>query len=160
MSVVINRDFNAWSVEWGSPYTNPRGDACTTLKIVLLNCGLKDTFMRNGRCSKIYLRFVNDSLATLSIWTVIDIYTHNDHQAIILEIRERSTEPNVPVASLNPLWKDSTWDSETFVLALADNRLFGNANTKTMILMNSITEACYAPKARRSHLPGRKHIYW
>ena len=87
--LVIN--FNAWAIEWGSAYSNPRGecllDAFATLEIVLLNRGHKDTFTRNRRCSKIDLTFVSDSLANSSAWMLSDIYTDSDYQAIIFEFR-------------------------------------------------------------------------
>ena len=64
-------------------YTNPRGeyllDAFVMLAVVLLNRGKKDTFTRNGRCYKIDMTFVSDSLATLSDWTLSDICMHNNH---------------------------------------------------------------------------------
>ena len=91
---------------------------------------------------------------------VSDVYTHSDYPAIIFEFWERSTERHVPAAPLNLLWKNSTFDRETFVLTLEDIQLFGNANDKAMKLMHSITEVYNTSMARRGHLSGRKHDYW
>lgn len=162
--VVIAGDFNAWAVEWGSAYTNQRGesllDAFATLEVVLLNCGQIDTFSRNGRSSKIDLTFISDTLATTSNWTVSDVYTHSDHRAIIFDIQERAAVNPITAAPPNPLWRDSTFDEETFVLAMSDIRVTGSANNMAVELMRCITEACSASMSRKSHLPGRKHVYW
>ena len=68
--VVIAGDFNAWVVEWGSAYTDQRGesllDAFSILEVFLLNCGQIDTISKNGRSSKIDLTFIKDTLATIS----------------------------------------------------------------------------------------------
>ncbi|XP_062557268.1 uncharacterized protein LOC134222140 [Armigeres subalbatus] len=49
--VVIAGDFNAWAIEWGSRFTNRRGqtllEAFAKLDVVLCNEGSKSTFQRN-----------------------------------------------------------------------------------------------------------------
>ena len=67
-----------------------------------------------------------------------------------------------PIAAVppNPLWKDSTFDEETFVLAMGDIRLAGSANNMAMELMRCITEATNVSMTRKSQLPSRKHVYW
>ena len=132
-------------------------DAFASLEVVLLNCGQIDTFSRNG---KINLTLISGTLATTSKWTVSDVYTHSDHRAIIFEILEHPAVNPITVVPPNLLWRDSTFDEETFALAMGDIRLAGGANDMTMELMHRITEACIASMSRRSNLLGRKQVYW
>ena len=162
--VVIAGDFNAGAVEWGSVYTNQSGesllDAFASLEVILLNCGQIDTFSRNERSSKIDLTFISSTLETTSNWTVSDVYTHCDFRAIFFEIHERPAVNPITVAPTNPLWRDSTFVEETFVLAMSDIRLAGSVNNTAVELMRRITKTCNASLSRESNLPGRKHVYW
>ena len=65
-----------------------------------------------------------------------------------------------PIAAVphSPLWKDSTFDEETLVLAMGNIRLAGNANNMAMELMRCITEACNVSMTRKSQLSGRKRL--
>ncbi|XP_062542056.1 uncharacterized protein LOC134210050 [Armigeres subalbatus] len=63
--VVISGDFNAWAIEWGSRFTNRRGqtllEAFAKLDVVLCNEGSKSTFQRNGVESIIEVTFCSPS---------------------------------------------------------------------------------------------------
>lgn len=109
---------------------------------------------------KIDLTFVSDILATAFNWTVSDVYTHRYHRAIIFEIQERSTGNIITAASPNPLWRDSTFVSETLVLGLGNIRFIGSADNRAMELMRYITEAYSASMSMKFHRTGIKHAYW
>ncbi|XP_037941097.1 uncharacterized protein LOC119674048 [Teleopsis dalmanni] len=162
--ILIAGDFNAWAFEWGSTLTNPRGEclleALATLDVVLLNCGQKDTFSRNGRSSKIDLTFISDPLANSTDWQVSDIYTHSDHQATVFEIHERSTRAIPAATTSNLRWKELTLDKEAFKLLMDDIHLTGSANDKAIKLMRCITNACNASMAKKGRRNGRQHVYW
>ena len=88
---IIAGDFNAWATEWGSRETNRRGmaplDFAASLEAALLNTGSTPTFTRDGNSSIIDVTFISESLSPRVIsWQVSDHCTHNDNQAIVLEI--------------------------------------------------------------------------
>lgn len=66
--VVIGRDFNALTVEWGSRLTNARGysiqEALARLGVVLVNVANTSTFRKNGRESS------SPAIATTLSWKV------------------------------------------------------------------------------------------
>ena len=87
-----------------------------------------------------------------------DVYSYSDHEAIIFEIRQRPTWNNIAAAPPNPLWRDSRFDRESFVLELVGIRLVGSANYREMGLMRYIMETWFV--SRKFYQPGRKRVYW
>ena len=77
--VVIAGDFNAWATDWGSKWTNRRGnellDTMACLDVVLLSTGEVPTYERDGRTSIVDLTTVSSSLARQNNkWKLNDVF--------------------------------------------------------------------------------------
>uniref|UniRef100_A0A034WR48 Putative 115 kDa protein in type-1 retrotransposable element R1DM n=1 Tax=Bactrocera dorsalis TaxID=27457 RepID=A0A034WR48_BACDO len=165
---IVAGDFNAWAIEWGSTHTNRRGDALlkafSTLDIVLLNTGNKNTFEKNGRGSIIDITFASSSLVRKINWQVSDIYTHSDHLALLIEI-----DNPTPAKEFFPSrkaqtrgWKVDTLDEDVFKQILDSNPNNAAAETEQQAedLIRHISKACDAAMCRKRQGTHRKSVYW
>ncbi|CAB0043767.1 unnamed protein product [Trichogramma brassicae] len=90
--LIIAGDFNAWSTEWGSSETKPRGvillDALSALDVVLLNAGHTPTFSDSLGSSIIDLSFASDSLTprVAGLRVEREVFTNSDHRAITFSL--------------------------------------------------------------------------
>ncbi|XP_054083381.1 uncharacterized protein LOC128920325 [Zeugodacus cucurbitae] len=164
---VVAGDFNAWATEWGSIYTNRRGDALlkafSVLDTVLLNTGNQNTFEKNGRGSVIDITFASRSLVRTTSWQVCDLYTHSDHQAIIKEIGHlMQNRRSVLTNSVQTRgWKIKTLDDELFRLSLEDNLNYvEDIDRQAEMLVKHISKACNASMCRKKFGACRKPVYW
>nr|AMS38371.1 hypothetical protein [Bactrocera tryoni] len=162
---VIAGDFNAWAIEWGSSYTNRRGNALlkafSMLDAVLLNTGGRNTFEKNGRGSIIDITFASSTLVRSANWKVCDFYTHSDHLAILLEIRKQ-TQTRSSVKKLQKKgWKVETFDEEIFKLMLDGNLDDAiNVDRQAEKLVKHISKACDAAMCRKRHNITQRPAYW
>lgn len=164
---IIAGDFNAWSTEWGSKKTNPRGSALlkafSLLDAVLLNSGTENTFEKNGRGSIIDIAFASSAITRTIEWKINDLYTHSDHRAVIIEtdIKRKSQRKTHIQKAQTKGWKDNTLDEEMFVLML-DEELPNTTgvNEKANQLVRHISQACDAAMIRKRETGQRKPAYW
>lgn len=93
--LIICGDFNAKSTLWGSPRTNPRGEAVTEwaaeLDLQLLNDGRENTCVRWQGESKVDLTWASPSAAhKIKLWRVAtEMETLSDHRYIFIEMEPR-----------------------------------------------------------------------
>lgn len=164
---IVAGDFNAWATEWGSTYTNRRGDALlkafSLLDTVLLNTGNTNTFEKNGRGSVIDITFASSSLVRTTTWQVSDIYTHSDHLAIMLEIgnREQYQITKIVKKAQNKTWKIETLDDELFKLMLdgKPNNVL-DVEHQAENIVKYISKACDAAMTKKKQGTRRKPAYW
>jgi hypothetical protein len=166
--VVVAGDFNAWAVEWGSRFTNRRGqillEAIANLQVDLANEGTKSTFSRNGAQSIIDVTFCSPGLMRSINWRVEDDYTHSDHMAIRYDI-EYSARQQTARGAYTPVtrgWRTSCYDAEIFTEALRlerDVRNTQHPSADQLVVM--LSRSCDATMPRKS-LPrnGRPPVYW
>lgn len=164
--VVIAGDFNAWAVEWGSRFTNQRGqillESLAMLDVDLANVGDKSTFIRNGAESIIDVTFCSPGLTSSSNWRVDDGYTHSDHLAVRYSIdydnsRQRAVER--ANTSRPRRWKTSYFDNEVFGEALMRERSVLGLSGDQLVAV--LSRACDATMPRKVHpRNGRPPAYW
>ncbi|XP_068139770.1 uncharacterized protein [Drosophila tropicalis] len=110
--LVIAGNFNAWALDWGSAVTNARGrsllEAFASLDLVLLNRGSSCTFSRASGGSVIDLTFVSGGLYRSSSWSVDEIYTASDHDAILFTLGV--TKPRQAALPQSRVYKSDTLD--------------------------------------------------
>ena len=162
--VVIAGDFNAWSIEWGCPRTNPRGrallEAFASLDIVLLNQGNVHTFTRNGHGSVIDIAFASSNMATRMKWSISEKYTQSDHSAIIIDIENVLPNLTRRVQQRVPGWKCNILDKEMFH-ACMDNLIFdGSPERVAEELICKITNACDMSMEKRRPGKYKQSVYW
>ena len=161
---IVAGDFNAWATNWGSPFTNQRGEALleafTALDLVLANNNLAPTFMRNGNISFIDLTFTSDSLAPRnSTWCVSDSFTYSDHQAIVFEVDLPGQQHQVNTYCRG--WNAKSFDREAFIVMMEERMvLTGSPEVKASQLMSLIGNACDASMSRRSKGNRHRPVYW
>ena len=164
--LVVAGDFNAWAVEWGSRFTNQRGQillgAFAKLNLDLANVGNKSTFSRNGAESIIDVTFSSPGL--IKNWRVDDGYTNSDHQAVCFSVdnneRGQATgRANTPTVRG---WKTSHFDAEVFEEAMRREREGGSwlrPNADQLVAM--LSRACDATMPRnRQPRNGKPPVYW
>lgn len=162
--VVIAGDFNAWSTDWGSRLTTPRGEMLmetfAELQLVLANRGNTPTFRRVGGSSIVDLTFMSSAISRNVNWRVSEEYTHSDHQAIHYEIGDRNSTRG-PVLANGPKWQDSKLDEETFTLTLEEKALTNDtAESLAEQLTAAISEACDVSMPRRIENDRKPPLYW
>lgn len=162
--VLIAGDFNAWAVEWGCPRTNPRGrsllEAFARLDITLMNRGEQFTFERNGCGSIIDIAFASSKLATQMTWKISDIYTHSDHKAIFMDIRNPQKSSFKLKKPQLTGWKRNFFDREMFLACLTSENFEGPAEEMANKLIKKVTNACDMSMHRRKHNGRRNPVYW
>lgn len=163
--VVIAGDFNAWALEWGSKRTDVRGhcllDTFAPLQLNLLNDGKQNTFRKAGKGSIIDITFASPSISSVMKWGVSEEYTGSDHQAVILELKNRQNQSAQERKLNGPKWKDSMFDEDAFKELFKSCQLEpGSAETQTTKLRNMIAEACDASMPRRTVSTKRSPCYW
>ncbi|CAB0037466.1 unnamed protein product [Trichogramma brassicae] len=169
--LIIAGDFNAWSTEWGSSETKPRGvallDALSALDVVLLNTGHTPTFTGPQGSSIIDLSFASDSLTPrVAGWRVDrEVFMNSDHRAITFN--RSAHRPHRSSAGPRRRWCARKLDVEAFSEQLSGARI-PNANATpghpedmAAALITAITEACSVSMPsgggrRRRHEP----VYW
>ncbi|CAB0045244.1 unnamed protein product [Trichogramma brassicae] len=169
--LIIAGDFNAWSTEWGSSETRPRGvillDALSAMDVVLLNTGHTPTFTGPQGSSTIDLSFASYSLTPrVSGWRVErEVFTSSDHRAITFNLSAH--RPHRSSACPRRRWSARTLDVEAFSERLSGVRIPnvnatpGHPEDMAAALITAITEACDVSMSgggarRRRHDP----VYW
>ncbi|CAB0040007.1 unnamed protein product [Trichogramma brassicae] len=120
--LIIAGDFNAWSTEWGCRATRQRAttllDALAPLEAVLLNTGNTPTFTGALGYSVVDLTFASDTLASqVTSWAVSELYTHSDHQAIVIEIEIAG--PPRPATRQSCKWNARSLDTKCLTAMIA-----------------------------------------
>lgn len=162
--VIIGGDFNAWATEWGSRFTNQRGDKLletfAVLDIGLANVGNDPTFRRAGRSSVIDITFASSSLLRSINWKVGEDYTGSDHQAVFIEVRGQ--KPTNVVQSTGPKWKDALLDSEMLSYIMESEDVSADsAENMSNQLIQILNKACDASMPRRtSNGRSRQPCFW
>lgn len=162
--VLIAGDFNAWAVEWGCPRTNSRGrvllEAFANLDIALLNEGNEHTFSRNGFGSIIDIAFASSNVLSSIKWGISDVYTHSDHNAILIDYlnspRKTIHHPYKEVHG----WKCHIFDREMFRACLVNEKIEGPPEEAAKTLISKVTQACNMSMIKRKPGRQRKPVYW
>ncbi|CAB0042278.1 unnamed protein product, partial [Trichogramma brassicae] len=164
--ILVASDFNAWSTEWGSRETKPRGeallDALAPLDVLLLNTGSKPTFVGQQGESIVDLTFAGVSLHDRAAsWHVSDVYTGSDHQAIVFEVLlEENRIVSRPPAG-NRKWSARTFDGDCFAeVVSAMNIRPGISEDMVDELMSTIVRACDASMSGGGDRRRREPVYW
>ena len=161
--IVIAGDFNAWAVEWGSRFTNPRGQnllkALARLNVDLANVGTTSTYRRDNRESIIDITFCSPGLSANTNWRVHEGYTHSDHLMVRYcinykpPIQTRLSKANVRQ------WKTAYFNKEVFVEALAREQNL--LNLRPEALTTALSRACDTTMPRKLEpRNGRRPAYW
>ncbi|CAB0043854.1 unnamed protein product [Trichogramma brassicae] len=164
-ALVIARDFNAWSTEWGCKETRPRAsillDSLALLDAMLLNTGDVPTFNGRQGSSIVDLTFVCETLTPrVNSWTVSGWYTHSDHQAIVFEIEDTGI-PTRPSTRQSSRWNALTLDADRFSAAVSSASVApGTAEDMASILMAVITGACDTSMSKANPRRRREPVYW
>lgn len=162
---IIAGDFNAWAVEWGSRYTNPRGETLlemfARLDTVLVNSGDTSTFRRNGGSSIIDLTFASPVLAKGIRWSVSEDFTNSDHQAILFELSKWKTPIGKQSRGRQRGWMAKAMDADVLVETLKDVNLpEGTAEEKARLVTSKLKAACDASMPKRIMNNRREPAYW
>lgn len=164
--IIIAGDFNAWATEWGSAYTNARGqlllEAFAILDIVLLNQGDKPTFCRGEATSIVDITFASEAIVKhVSKWEVSGHYTNSDHQAIMFDIRKDHERKQIQ-KSPTTKWKASCFDEETFRLIFENSayRCEDNAESKCKNMYKFLRQACDASMPLAKTTNKREPVCW
>ncbi|CAB0041842.1 unnamed protein product [Trichogramma brassicae] len=169
--LIIAGDFNAWSTEWGSSETKPRGvillDALSALDVELLNTGHTPTFTGPQGSSIIDLSFASDSLTPrVAGWRVEPgVFTSSDHRAITFNLSVH--RPYRSSAGPRWRWSTRTLDEEAFFERLSDVRIPHatpeHPEYMAAALITAITEACsVSMSSGGGHRHRHRHepVYW
>ncbi|XP_062541410.1 uncharacterized protein LOC134209439 [Armigeres subalbatus] len=161
--VVIAGDFNAWAIEWGSRFTNRRGqtllEAFAKLDVVLCNEGSKSTFQRNGVESIIDVTFCSPSLVGDMQWMVDDGYTHSDHLAIRYRIGSEARRESRRATPTTRSWKVAYFDGGTFSEAMGLEENTGSLSGDELVAV--LSRACDATMPRKVRPRNcRPQVYW
>ncbi|XP_062557606.1 uncharacterized protein LOC134222470 [Armigeres subalbatus] len=161
--VVIAGDFNAWAIEWGSRFTNRRGqtllEAFAKLDVVLCNEGSKSTFQRNGVESIIDVTFCSPSLVGDMQWMVDDGYTHSDHLAIRYRIGSEARRESRRATPTTRSWKVAHFDGGTFSEAMGLEENTGSLSGDELVAV--LSRACDATMPRKVRPRNcRPQVYW
>ena len=95
--ILLLGDFNSKACEWGSPFTDRRGEvlleAIGRLNLVILNRGNTPTFERaNGR-SFIDISFATENLARrIKDWKILDNESGSPHRHICIQIADNTNK--------------------------------------------------------------------
>lgn len=162
---IIAGDFNAWATEWGSRYTNNRGnillDTFVQLDILLANHGNTATFRKNGGESIIDLTFVSGALHRNLNWRVSERFTYSDHQALLYEAEVSRRSKITPITIQEKGWSTKWFDVEVFrhILDTADLPR-GPANDVAESARNLLTRACNASFPKKKSIRGKDKVFW
>lgn len=163
--LVIAGDFNAWAIDWGSSFTNPRGravlEAFERLNVTLANVGTVTTFRRQGGSSIIDITFTSSNLIHNLGWFVSEDFTYSDHQAIFFTIDSQrnvnaQNKPNVSG------WRIKDFDEALFNIAFTNAKVCtGSASDMATDLMRQLKAACDISMRRKSNFMwNKKETYW
>ncbi|KAL7298855.1 hypothetical protein TKK_0007965 [Trichogramma kaykai] len=125
--LIVAGDFNAWSIEWGSSETKPRG-------IILLDSSIID------------LSFASDSLTPrVAGWRVErGVVTNSDHRVITFNLSDH--RPHRGLEGPRWRWSASTLDEEVYSERLSGARIPHAMSERPEdmagALITAITEAC------------------
>lgn len=167
--LVIAGDFNSWSVDWGSKWTNRRGimllEAMSILDVVLLNSGNTPTYEKEGLGASIVdLTFVSTNLSsTNGAWKVNDIFNLSDHRvigwAVSTKCNQRKSIPKKMTISRG--WKVKMFEPRTFLEALNSGPIdAGNAREEADEVIVRIVNACDSTMPRKSSTNPHPPVYW
>ncbi|KAJ8953314.1 hypothetical protein NQ318_012108 [Aromia moschata] len=158
---IINGDFNAHNVLWGSGHTDARGRMIETLieeiDVVLLNTG-DGTYLnsRSNNFSAIDLTLCSPQMATRLSWSVMRDVLYSDHHPILIEI---TSELN-PTTNNSKRWRlhQANWFS------YAENIHLPPPNGDVNFLVNQISNTIIDTASEcipmsEGHRP-RKHVPW
>ena len=165
--VVIAGDFSAWATDWGSKWTNRRGnelmDAMTCLDVVVLNTGDVRTYEREGRTSIVDLTIASSSLVRQNNkWKMNDVLNLSDHRVIYWEVATGNSIKIRPHKKTNAGgWEVSMFDPELFRTALATGPMnANNAIEEAEEVMERIVDACDAAMPRKNTCNRHPPVYW
>lgn len=96
LQIILTGDFNAKSVEWGSPYTDRRGDIVSeviaSMGLTVVNNGNIPTFSNRNGMSYIDVTCCTEELYTkITEWKVTTEENGSPHNTITFEVVERVT---------------------------------------------------------------------
>ncbi|CAB0044051.1 unnamed protein product, partial [Trichogramma brassicae] len=160
------RYFNAWSTEWGSRETKPRGEALlhalALLNVLLLNTGSKPTFVGQRGGFIVDLTFAGVSLHDrIRSWRVSDTYTGSDHQAIIFEVLFEENRSVNHLLAGNRKWSARTFDGDCFAQVVSAMTVrSGIPEDMVDERMSTIVRECDASMSRGGDCQRREPVYW
>ena len=163
---LIAGDFNAWSTEWGSRETKPRGelllDALAPLDVALLNTGSKPTFVGPRGESVVDLTFASDSLhQRVKSWQVSEAYTGSDHHAIVYEILPAEGRSVSRAPAGNRRWSAKTLDADCCAEAMSGAEVrMGTPEDMVDELMSKVVRACDVSMSRGDGRRRHEPVFW
>lgn len=172
---IVAGDFNAKGVEWGMPYSDPRGkyllEMAARTGLVVLNVGCTTTFRRPGYRETIPdVSFASEELVPMTEgWSVLEDYTGSDHQYITFCVRDSPGGlPRSPQARTR--WNVRRLDEDRFATALlgglpsatlpagVESRV--EAEMVAEETMGLLRRACDASMPRSKPRHNKRPVYW
>ncbi|CAB0041395.1 unnamed protein product [Trichogramma brassicae] len=107
------------------------------------------------------LTFVCETLTPRVLsWTVSELYTHSDHQAIVFEIEDDGASSG-PSTRRSYRWNARTLDVDRFSAVVSSASVApGTAEDMASSLMSVITGACDASMSKANPRRRREPVYW
>lgn len=170
-NIIMGGDFNAWSIEWGSPVNDDRGDRlanlAASLDLLPANTGGMPTYRRRNAESIIDVTFTRlQTPATVTRWRVLDeVNSESDHFYIEFKF-ELGTDDEDSGVRRQSGWALRKLDEDALVHYI-DTAAWRSheAGTTPNLAADQLTE--YLGKACDSSMPprgtlriGRKSVYW
>lgn len=171
---IVAGDFNAKAIEWGEPYTNPKGrkilEMAARTGLVVLNSGMASTFRRSD-CNETY---PDISLATEGIyrkianWHVIETENLSDHMYIGFECR---TQCENAFTDCRPRWNPDKMDKGKMERelrqgyaripeSLRNAKTCEEAEKLTDMTLEIIARASDKAMPKKGQRLGKPHVYW
>ena len=162
--ILIAGDFNAWAIDWGCPRTNARGkillEAFAGLDLVLLNSGNQHTFSRNGGGSIIDIAFASSNLTNQITWQISNVYTHSDHEAIFIDIKNPRTDKQPLVQRKITCWKNDPFNKDMFAACMSHIRFEGPPSKIAEEFIRRVTNACNMSLKKKRPGSYKNAVYW
>jgi hypothetical protein len=175
--VLLLGDLNAKSTAWGSPRTDPRGEAledwAAGLGLEVLNQGAVNTCVRRQGGSIVDVTFATPAIATRMLgWRVLeDVETLSDHLYIRFGLRVSDAGRVQPLAAGRrgtfPKWALGSLDREAAKEAAMIEARWGRALDRTtgveeraLQFRGSLAVVCDRSMRRAGKPTAKKQVYW
>lgn len=164
LETIISGDFNAHHVDWGSRFSNKRGEALSnlisSLDLIICNIGKKPTFQNSNGTSIVDLTLATPALANGTIdWKVLDILSLSDHNYITFStILTTCAKPDT-----RETWTSRRVDCNIIRSALESEHISIDENKAeqcAMGLIGKIQDICKQISPARPASSHRKSVYW
>jgi hypothetical protein len=161
--VVVAGDFNSASVEWGSSFSNSRGNALLEViarrDMVILNDGISPTFRRRGQQSFLDLTLCSGHAShRVHGWRVLEEETWSDHRYVEFRIQ---MEAGNPLPTPSATWRASMLNMEVARQAIGEMCSGGSPVESAEEVARILKEACRRAATRtHPHRRSKRSMYW